>query len=631
MERRLSAILAADVVGYSRLMSADEAGTLAALKRHRSELVDGLIAAHQGRIFKLTGDGMLAEFSSVVNAVACAAKIQQEMRTRNGGVAEERRMEFRIGVHLGDVMVDDNDVYGDGVNLAARIESIARPGGVAVSASVRDNVGNRLGLAFEDAGEQMLKNIDRPVRVYNVSLGAAQARAVAAAPLAGAEPGAKGRPSIAVLPFINMSGDPEQEYFSDGITEDIITDLSKVSGLFVVARNSVFTYKGRPLKVQEVSRELGVRHVLEGSVRKAGGRVRITAQLIDGSDGGHVWAERYDRTLDDIFALQDEISRAIVDALKVKLLPEELATITTRSTGNVEAYQTYLMGRSFFHRGNEMQPLRTARRLFAKAIEIDPTYARAHAGLADAEAFLLCISDPSASYEVVLASSTRALELEPGLADARASRGLALFTIGRHAEAEAEFEQALALDANSFEAHFFYGRNCFTQGQYDEAEALFRRAVSLAPADYRTWGFLQMIHVSQGRPGDAAEASRQGVLRVEKEIAAHPDNASALCYGAIMLAELGEVERALSWSSRAEIFAGDDVGVHYNLACAYAKLGQPERALDCLERQLSASAVYKGWSLSWMKQDSDLDSVRDHPRFRALVEQMQAEVASAGG
>jgi adenylate cyclase len=628
MERRLSAILAADVVGYSRLMSADEAGTLAALKGHRSELVDGQIAAHQGRIFKLTGDGILAEFSSVVNAVACAVKIQQEMRLRNAGIAAERRMEFRIGVHLGDVMVDESDVYGDGVNLAARIEGIAPPGGVAVSASVRDNVGNRLGLAFEDAGEQKLKNIDRPVRIYNVASGGPPAGRHARA---GTEPAARDRPSIAVLPFTNMSGDPEQEYFSDGISEDIITDLSKVSGLFVIARNTVFTYKGRALKVQEVSRELGVRHVLEGSVRKAGGRVRITAQLIDGTDGGHVWAERYDRTLDDIFALQDEISKAIVDALKVKLLPEELATITSRSTGSVEAYQTYLMGRSFFHRGQEMQPLRTARRLFAKAIEIDPAYARAHAGLADAEAFLLVVSDPNASYEQVLASSTRALELEPGLADARASRGLALCTIGRYAEAEAEFERALALDASSFEAHYFYARNCFTQGQYDKAEGLFRQAASLAPDDYRTWGFLQMIHVSQGRPANAVEAARQALLRAEKDVATHPDNASALLTGAIALVELGEVERALAWSARAEIFAGDDAATHYNLGCAYAKLGQPERALDCLQRQLSASPVFKAWALAWMKQDSELDSLREHPRFKALIEQIEAEVASAGG
>ncbi len=268
-QRRLAAILAADVVGYSRLMAANEVGTLAGLKAHRKELVDGKIAEHQGRIVKLTGDGMLVEFPSVVNAVACAAEIQRKMRERNADVPDDRRIEFRIGVNLGDIIVEDNDIYGEGVNVAARIESVAKPGGVAVSGSVRDNVGSRLDLIFEDTGEQMLKNIERPVRVYNVDifLGTVAARP-GAANQTKAQPAAREKPSIAVLPFNNMSGDPEQEYFSDGITEDIITDLSKISGLSVIARNSVFTYKGKPIKVQQAAQELGVKFILEGSVRK---------------------------------------------------------------------------------------------------------------------------------------------------------------------------------------------------------------------------------------------------------------------------------------------------------------------------------------------------------------------------
>lgn len=320
MERRLSAILAADVVGYSRLMGLDEGGTLSALKTHRRDLVDGKITEHQGRIVKLTGDGMLVEFQSVVNAVACATDIQRRMRERNADVQEERRIEFRIGINLGDIIFDDNDIYGDGVNVAARIESIARPGGIAISGTVRDHLGKNLDLDFEDTGEHELKNIDRPVRIYHVALAAPfEDSAVTASP----EMRVKEKPSIAVLPFKNMSGDPEQEYFSDGITEDIITDLSKISGLHVLARNTVFTYKGKPVKVQQVARELGVKFVLEGSVRKAGQRVRITGQLIDGADGGHVWADRYDRELTHIFAIQDEITHTIVDQLKVKLLPAE--------------------------------------------------------------------------------------------------------------------------------------------------------------------------------------------------------------------------------------------------------------------------------------------------------------------
>src|ERR1019366_5760483 len=299
--RRLTAILAADMGGYSRQMGADEAGTLAALKSLRSDLIDNKIADDHGRIVKLTGDGMLVEFSSVVHAVACAVEIQRAMRNRNSEMTPDNCIEFRIGINLGDVIVEGDDIYGDGVNVAVRIESIAEPGGIAISSSVRDHVGNRLDLHFEDRGEQQLKNIDKPTRVYNVLLEKPEMTRMTAAE--------EKRPSIAVLPFTNMSGDPEQEYFSDGITEDIITDLSKVSGLSVISRNSAFQFKGRHVDLRQIARQLEASYVLEGSVRKAGARVRITAQLIEAARDSHVWAERFDRDLDDIFALQDEISR----------------------------------------------------------------------------------------------------------------------------------------------------------------------------------------------------------------------------------------------------------------------------------------------------------------------------------
>ena len=280
MERRLAAVLAADVVGYSRLMGTDEAGTLDALTKVRGEFIDSKIAEHQGRTVKVSGDGLLLEFPSVVNAVRCAAEIQRGMRDRNTNVPQERRIEFRIGVNLGDVIVQDEDIFGDGVNVAARLERIAKPGGIAISGSVRDQIGNRLDLVFEDMGEHKLKNIEQPVRVYSLS----QEEST----IANTAPNPDQRPSIAVLPFSNMSGDPEQEYFSDGITEDIITDLSKISGLWVAARNTVFTYKGKPVKVEQIARDLGVAYILEGSVRKAGARVRVTGQLISAKDGGHL-------------------------------------------------------------------------------------------------------------------------------------------------------------------------------------------------------------------------------------------------------------------------------------------------------------------------------------------------------
>src|SRR5947209_5859978 len=384
MERRLTAILAADVVGYSRLMGANETGTLAALKTLQTDFIDGKIAEHQGRIVKLTGDGMLVEFPSVVNAVACAAEVQRGMRDRNAGVPQDRRIEFRIGVNLGDVIVEGEDIFGDGVNVAARLESIAKPGGITISGSVRDHVGNRLDLAFEDMGEQTLKNIERPIRVYSVSLSSSGARDTKDGKPARQEQLDQERPSIVVLPFNNMSGDPEQEYFSDGITEDIITDLSKVSALSVIARNSAFAFKGKNVDVLQVAGQLKVSHVLEGSVRKAGGRVRITAQLIDGAHNDHIWAERYDRDLDDIFALQDEISEAIVKALKLKLLPEEKKAIEQRGTESVEAYNLFLMARQNYVTAGEgdLRRAEASIRICQRITAIDPNYADARALMA---------------------------------------------------------------------------------------------------------------------------------------------------------------------------------------------------------------------------------------------------------
>jgi adenylate cyclase len=550
MERRLTAILAADVVGYSRLMGANETGTLAALKVLRTEFIEPKIAEHQGRMVKVTGDGMLVEFPSVVNAVACAAELQRGMHDRNAGVPQDRRIEFRIGVNLGDVIVEGEDIFGDGVNVAARLESIAKPGGITISGSVRDHVGNRLDLAFEDMGEQTLKNIERPIRVYSVSLISAAARDIEDFAPARQEQLNKERPSIAVLTFNNMSGDPEQEYFSDGITEDIITDLSKVSGLFVVARNTAFTYKGKPVKVQQVGQELGGAFILEGSVRKAGSRVRVTGQLINGKDGGHVWADRYDRDLTDIFAIQDEITHAIVEQLKVKLLPQEKKSIGQTPTDNVEAYTYYLRGRQFLHRHSKSY-YQLARRLFAKAVELDPLYARAYAGIADCDSFLFLHYYVDVAIDSIPATSAKALALENGLAEAHASRGLALSLGQRYQEAMAEFEQAIALDPTLFEAHYFYARACFAQGKLERAAALFERAAEIKPDDYQSLCLLVQIYRSLGRDRDREDAARRGVERAERELTLHPENPRPAYLGAIALVTLGETDRSKEWLSRA--------------------------------------------------------------------------------
>src|SRR5437868_149311 len=435
MERRVRAILTADVVGYSRLTGENEAGTLEALKAVRTDFVDSKITQQQGRIVKLTGDGMLVEFRSIVNAVRCATEIQRGMRDRNADLPQDRRIEFRIGVNLGDVIVEGEDIFGDGVNVAVRLESIAVPGGITVSHSVRDHVGNRLDLVFEDMGEQSLKNIARPIRVYSVAL----ENAANQNPVSMKEE----RPSIAILPFNNMSGDAEQEYFSDGITEDIITDLSNISGLFVVARHTAFTYKNKPVKVEQVGRELGVAFVLEGSVRKAGARVRVTGQLVSSKDGGHVWAERFDRDLTDIFAIQDEITHAIVEQLKVKLLPQEKKSIGQVPTENIEAYTYYLRGRDVLHRRSKRY-FQLARRMFAKAVELDPNYARAYAGMADCDSFLYMTYHVDVSIDGILVTTEKALALDPKLAEAHASRGVGFSDGERYGDAKFEVERAIA-------------------------------------------------------------------------------------------------------------------------------------------------------------------------------------------
>src|SRR6478672_1145908 len=387
MERRLAAIFAADVAGYSRLIGADEEGTLERLRAHRRELIDPKIAEHQGRIVKTTGDGVLVEFASPVKAVRCAIEVQHGMVDRNADVPRDERIEFRIGINLGDVVVDDEDIYGDGVNVAARLENIAEPGAVYISRAVRDFVNDAPELVLEDLGEQPLKNIAKPVQVFRIP---ATDRAPSATQAAA--PAVPHKPSVAVLPFANMSGDAEQEYFSDGITEDLITDLSKISALFVIARNSSFAYKGRSVKVQEIGHDLGVRFVLEGSVRKAGNRLRITAQLIDTGSGGHLWAERFDRDLTDIFSTQDEVVEKIVGALAVTLTHGEEQRLRRRATGNVEAYETWLRARELLS-GSTRESVVQAKAMHRQAIELDSNFAAPHAGLS-----LAAISDYASDW-----------------------------------------------------------------------------------------------------------------------------------------------------------------------------------------------------------------------------------------
>ena len=379
VERRLAAILAADVAGYSRLMGRDEAGTLARLKALRRELIDPMVAEHKGRIVKTTGDGLLIEFPSVVEAVACAITVQSGMGSRNAATPEDRRIEFRVGINSGDIIVEDGDIHGDGVNIAARLEGVAEPGGICVSAIVHDQVRDRLDCVFEDLGEQSLKNIVRPVRMYRIGpeIGAFRPLSdVDATGTAAVQPAALSlpdKPSIAVLPFQNMSGDPEQEYFVDGMVEEIITALSRIRWLFVIARNSTFTYKGQAIDVKRVGRELGVRYILEGSVRKGGNRVRITAQLIEGETGTHLWADRFDGLIEDVFELQDKIALSVAGVIEPALQAAEMRRSAARPTTDLTAYDLYLRALAVFYPITKERVIE-ALRLFEEAIAIDPHY-----------------------------------------------------------------------------------------------------------------------------------------------------------------------------------------------------------------------------------------------------------------
>lgn len=436
------------------------------------------------------------------------------------------------------------------------------------------------------------------------------------------------RPSIAVLPFRNIGGDPEQECFADGLTEDIITDLSQVSALFVLARHTVFAFKDKAMPIQEAASALKVGYILEGSVRKAGNQVRITTQLADGATGGHLWAGRYDRSVDDIFALQDEISKSIVDVLRVKLLPGELDTISTRSTSSVEAYEYYLMGRSFYLRGIDKRSLTIARSMYAKAAEIDPCYARAYAGIATCESYLM-MCDPVTTFESVLAKVERALELEPNLAEAYAVKGMVLYAAGHYAEAGVEFERAMALDPDLFEASFFYARNCRLQGKRQRAAELFQRAAELRPNNFRSLGLFAEECKALGRQEDFLSAARRCLERVTVEVTQHPDNADAWAFGGVMLAELGDAARSEHWAGRAVMIGPDDHLVHYNVARTYASLGKLEPAMDWLERALSAYPLFARRLAAWMAYDEGIAPLRDSQRYQALAQHHAPENAAS--
>jgi TolB-like protein/class 3 adenylate cyclase len=534
--RRIAAVLAADVAGYSRLMGADDEGTLAQLKAHRRDLLEPKIKVHQGRIVKTTGDGMLVEFASVVDAMRCAVEIQRDMRVRNADVPEEKRIEFRAGLNVGDIIIDGDDIYGDGVNVAARLESMAEPGGICVSGRVYEDARGKLDVTFEDEGEQQLKNIAWPVRVYRIRLGGGAV--VARPPLA-----LPNKPSIAVLAFDNLSGDPEQEYFADGMVEEIIMALSRMRWLFVIARNSSFTYKGRAVDVKQIGRELGVRYVLEGSVRKAGNRVRIAGQLIDTSTGAHLWADRFEGGVDDIFELQDQVTENVVGAIAPRLEQAEIERAQRKPTERLDAYDYFLRGMAGVHLWTR-EANKEALSHFYRAIELDPNFASAH-GLA---ARCYCqrkagnwMTDRAQETAEAERLARRAAELGRDDAVALYTAGFALaFIVGDLDDGADLIDRALLLNPNLAWAWLFSG---WTKVWLGEPEAAIEReshAMRLSPHDPHIFNMRTATAYAHFIASRYAEA----VSWAEMAIRERPNHNSALRIISASYAMAGRMEQA---------------------------------------------------------------------------------------
>jgi len=607
-KRKLTAILNADVVGYSRLMEDNEEATIQTLNTYRNSM-STLIQQNRGRVVDMTGDNLMAEFSSVVDAVKCAVETQKEMSDRNADLPENRRMLFRIGVNLGDIVEEDDRIYGDGVNIAARLEGLADAGGICISRTTYEQVKNKLELGYEYLGEHSVKNIAEPVHVYRVlmepesagkvigekrktkrwiALAAAIIVLIGVGGLAGwylyieqtkrKEPTSMGKmvyplpdkPSIAVLPFENLSGDPEQEYFSDGITEDIITDLSKISGLFVIARHSVFTYKGKTIKIAEVGRELGVRHVLEGSVRKANGRVRITAQLVDATTEGHLWAERYDRNLTDIFALQDEVTQKIVAALAVKLTADEQERLVRKYTDNMEAYDLYLQGAEYQNLFTKKANVQ-ARQMFKRAIDLDPEFAEAYValGFTHFHEWSFGRSQDPLSLNRAVELAQKALDLDDSLPSGHYLLSKVYSRKKQHKKAIAELKKAIALSPNDAELLAGLGYILNYAGKPEEAIGLVKKAMRLNPMypAYYLWE-LGHAYFIIGRYEEAIETLKRVLDRNSDFLPAHLLLAASY-------SEIGREEEA-----RAEVAEIERLNPQASLEALRSRLSYKDQAVS---------------------------------------------------
>jgi len=617
LTHHLVALWFADIAGYSDRAAEDERAALQLIDLLQT-LSRETVERYDGRVVKFMGDAVLAEFPSTELAVRAAATLSKEYAEQSTGTG--RMHNLRIGVHIADVAVDpDGDLYGDGVNAAARVQEAAEPGQVILSQDVWRQLRGRTEFQFESLGDRSLKGVG-PIGLYVVTVEKSNTRLHPPARSETAQRAEETKSeihSIAVLPFADLSAEHDQEYFSDGVAEEILNALTKVGGLHVPARTSCFTFRGTNVDARVIGKRLGVEAFLEGSIRKAGNRLRIMVQLVETQNGYHLWSERFDREIEDIFAVQDEIARSVLDALGLSLTQREERRFLKPSTTNVQAYEFYLRGRKLFQTWTR-QNMEFARQMFARAVAIDPEFALAWAGLAKTYVDLYRWGRNSLDLQEAQRTSAHALKLDPNLAEAHVAIGQVLAIQRRFEDAATEFEKAIELDPTSFDAYYFYARSSFEAGDLEKAVQLFEKAHRSRPEDYQATALRALALHELGCADEARATDEQALDLINKYLEINPNEARAYSLGASPLARLGKRGDSKRWSDQAIALAPNDPVILYNAACNLAQLDEPDAALDTLERSIEAGVAVT----DWIKHDPDFENVRDHPRFQAIVKRI---------